>query len=76
MEDTIAIRREVDADNSCLFSSIAYLIDRKNFNDMSTIIYRNMIVEYLINNEFEESLLDIPKPDYIEEIIYNFVNKL
>ena len=69
MEDTIAIRREVDADNSCLFSSIAYLIDRKNFNDMSTIIYRNMIVEYLINNEFEESLLDIPKPDYIEEIM-------
>jgi len=69
MEDTIAIRREVDADNSCLFSSIAYLIDRKNFNDTSPILYRNMIVEYLINNEFDESLLDIPKPDYIEEIM-------
>ena len=28
--DLIPIRRYVDADNSCLFSSIAYLIDPKN----------------------------------------------
>jgi ubiquitin thioesterase OTU1 len=69
MEETVPIRRYVDADNSCLFSSIAYLIDRKNFNETSPILYRNMIVEYLIHNDFDESLLDIQKVDYIEEIM-------
>jgi len=64
----LPIRRYVDADDSCLFSSIAYLYDRKNFNESSSLIYRNMIVEYLCNNEFEESLLDLPKNDYINEI--------
>jgi len=68
MDNGIPIRRYVDADNSCLFSSIAYLIDKKNFNESSSIIYRNMIVEYLCNNEFEESLLDLPKNAYINDI--------
>lgn len=68
MDTLIPIRRYVDADNSCLFTSIAYLSDRKNFNDTSSSIYRNMIVEYLFNNEFDESLLELPKEDYINEI--------
>jgi ubiquitin thioesterase OTU1 len=62
------IRREVDADNSCLFSSIAYLIDRTNYNEFSSIKYREMIVNHLINNEFDSSLLDQPKKDYINYI--------
>ena len=64
----IPIRRYVDADDSCLFSSIAYLFDRKSFNESSSLIYRNMIVEYLCNNEFDDALLDLPKNDYINEI--------
>lgn len=68
MDNGIPIRRYVDADNSCLFSSIAYLIDKKNFNESSSIIYRNMIVEYLCNNDFEESFLDLPKNAYINDI--------
>jgi len=64
----IPIRRYVDADDSCLFSSIAYLFDRKNFNESSSLIYRNMIVEYLCNNIFDDELLDLPKNDYINEI--------
>lgn len=64
----IPIRRYVDADDSCLFSSIAYLFDRKNFNESSSLIYRNMIVEYLCNNEFDDALLDSPKNDYINDI--------
>jgi len=64
----IPIRRYVDADNSCLFSSIAYLLDRKNFNESSSLIYRNMIVEYLCNNVSEDAFLDLPKNDYINEI--------
>ena len=64
----IPIRRFVDADNSCLFSSIAYLYDRMNFNESSSLIYRNMIVEYLCNNKFDEALLDLPKNEYINDI--------
>lgn len=64
----IPIRRYVDADDSCLFSSIAYLFDRKNFNESSSLVYRNMIVEFLCNNEFDDALLDLPKNDYINEI--------
>jgi ubiquitin thioesterase OTU1 len=68
MEIHKPIRRCVDADNSCLFTSIAYLTDKSNFNESSSLYYRNMIVEYLINNEFDESLLDLPKNEYISDI--------
>ena len=68
MDELKPIRRLVDADNSCLFSSIAYLTNRENYNESSSLIYRNMIVEYLHNNEFEDALLDLPKPYYISEI--------
>ena len=56
--DLIPIRRHMNADNSCLFSSIAYLIDHKNFNESSSIKFRMMIPEYLINNELEDVILD------------------
>lgn len=68
METLKPIRRFVDADNSCLFTSIAYLTDKKHFNEISANAYRNMIVEYLLNNEFDESLLDLTKEEYINEI--------
>lgn len=68
MDLGIPIRRYVDANNSCLFSSIAYVYDRENFNETSQHVYRNMIVEHLCNNEFEESLLDLPKNEYINAI--------
>lgn len=66
--DLIPIRRHMNADNSCLFSSIAYLIDHKNFNESSSIKFRMMIPEYLINNELEDVILDCPKNEYIEKI--------
>jgi hypothetical protein len=34
-DDLQPIRREVDADNSCLFSSLAYLLDKANFNELN-----------------------------------------
>lgn len=55
--ENIAIRRPVDRDHSCLFSSVAYLTDRQNFNDKSATNYRGMIVNYLLTNEIEESCL-------------------
>ncbi len=67
-DDLQPIRREVDADNSCLFSSIAYLIDRANFGESSSLKFRNIIVEYLLDNEFDSNLLDQPKEQYIEFI--------
>jgi len=68
MEKMKSIRRQVDADNSCLFTSIAYLTDKKNFNQNSSSQYRLMIVDYLLNNTFDESLLDLPLEEYIHEI--------
>lgn len=67
-DDLHPIRREVDADNSCLFSSIAYLIDRANFGESSSLKFRNIIVEYLLDNEFDSNLLDQPKAEYIDFI--------
>ena len=68
MNELKPIRRFVDADNSCLFSSIAYLIDRGNYNETSSFVYRNMIVDYLFNNDFDESLLGESKEYYINHI--------
>ena len=68
MDTLKPIRRFVDADNSCLFSSIAYLTDKKNFNESSSGKHRMMIVEYLLHNEFEDFLLDSPKEVYINDI--------
>ena len=66
--ENIPIRREVDADNSCLFSSIAYLIDRNNYNEESSLIFRQHIIDYLLDNNFDEKLLDEPKDKYLEFI--------
>lgn len=62
------IRREVDADNSCLFSSIAYLLDRSNFNEDSSLKFRQIIINYLLDDLFDVNLLDKPKDEYIEYI--------
>ena len=53
------IRRNVDHDHSCLFSSVAYLTDRVNFNEESSKKYRKLIVDYILNNEVEDSCLMI-----------------
>ncbi len=68
IDDLHPIRREVDADNSCLFSSIAYLIDRTNFNEESSLRFRQIIIDYLLDDKFDNNLLDQPKDKYIEFI--------
>jgi ubiquitin thioesterase OTU1 len=68
INDLKPIRREVDADNSCLFSSIGYLIDRANFNEETALRFRQAIVDYLLDDKFEANLLDQPKDNYIEFI--------
>ncbi len=67
-DDLHPIRREVDADNSCLFSSVAYLIDRSNFNEESSLKFRQIIIDYLLDDQFDSTLLDQPKDNYIEFI--------
>lgn len=68
IDDLLPIRREVDADNSCLFSSIAYLIDRDNFNEEASLRFRQIIIDYLLDDKFDANLLDQPKDQYIEFI--------
>jgi ubiquitin thioesterase OTU1 len=67
--EIIPIRRYVDSDNSCLFSSIAYLIDSSNFNESSKMIYRLMIADYIQDNNVDENILCMKKQDYREKII-------
>lgn len=62
------VRRFVDSDNSCLFSSIGYLIDNKNFSESTKYQYRQLLVNYLEDNNLEAGMLEIPKEDYIENI--------
>ena len=68
IDDLYPIRREVDADNSCLFSSVAYLIDRSNFNEEAPLRFRQIIIDYLLDDNFDSNLLDQPKDKYIEFI--------
>jgi ubiquitin thioesterase OTU1 len=64
----LPIRRYVDSDNSCLFSSIAYLNDKEHFNENSSMIYRLMIVDHINDNDISEDILGMPKADYIQNI--------
>jgi ubiquitin thioesterase OTU1 len=63
-------RRFVDADNSCLFSSIGYLIDNKNFNETTKLQYRQLLANYLeaSSNIDAVTLGTNSKEEYIESI--------
>lgn len=61
-------RRYVDADNSCLFSSIAYLLDKDNFNISSSLIYRLIIVDHIKENNIDEGMLGMSKEEYLQKI--------
>jgi ubiquitin thioesterase OTU1 len=68
INDLYPIRREVDADNSCLFSAVAYLIDRTNFNEKSSLYFRHIIVNYLLEDKFDNTFLEQSKEQYIDFI--------
>ena len=69
MSEFKPIQRYVNSDNSCLFSSISYLIDKSNFNENSSIIYRFEICDYIKNNDhLKEELLGMSREEYIEKI--------
>lgn len=61
-------RRFVDADNSCLFSSIAYLLD-DNFDENSKLKYRQLLINYLENIEIDIATLGTTKEDYINQML-------
>jgi ubiquitin thioesterase OTU1 len=61
----ISIRRNVDADNSCLFSSLSYLLERNNYDDTSKFRFRSMIINILENTTNSDNILELPKSQYI-----------
>jgi len=63
------LRRFVDSDNSCLFSSVGYLIDHQQFNETTKLQYRQILATYIQDNNFEAGLFEVPKEDYIQNII-------
>lgn len=68
MNELIPLRRYVNPDNSCLFSSIGYLMECNNFNEMTGYKYRMMIAEYLLNTKLDDTILDRPQSEYLELI--------
>lgn len=63
------LRRFVDADNSCLFSSIGYLIDNNNFTETTKLEFRQILANYIQCNNFQEGLFEVPKEDYVVNIL-------
>tara|TARA_B100001248_G_C27375220_1_gene453891 strand:+ start:77 stop:682 length:606 start_codon:yes stop_codon:yes gene_type:complete len=61
-------RRFVDADNSCLFASIGYNLDHRNFSDITGLQYRQLLAQYLENNDVDKNMFEVPKEEYIEMI--------
>lgn len=61
-------RRYVDADNSCLFSSVGYNLDHRNFSDITGLQYRQLLSQYLESSEIDKNMLEVPKEEYIETI--------
>jgi len=62
-------RRYVDADNSCLYSSIGYLIDIKNFNVMTKYQYRELLANFLLKTEIDSAMLGMSKESYSNNIL-------
>ena len=62
------LRRFVDSDNSCLFSSIGYLVDTKNFSETTSMQYRQLLVNYLDETTIPDGILELPKEEYIKSI--------
>jgi ubiquitin thioesterase OTU1 len=62
-------RRFVDADHSCLFSSIGYLLEKNEFDENTKYKYRQLLVQFLENYPNIEDILDCPKNEYIDKII-------
>ena len=63
------LRRFVDADNSCLFSSIGYLLDNDQFTETTKLQYRQILATYIQDNTFDAGLFEIPKEDYVQNIV-------
>lgn len=63
----IPLRRFMDLDNSCLFSSIGYLISDE-FSDITKLQYRQLLVQWLESNTSIDNLLDKSKSEYIKYI--------
>ncbi len=61
-------RRFVDADNSCLFASIGYNLDHRNFSEITGLQYRQLLGQYLESNEVDKNLFEVPKDQYIDLI--------
>ena len=61
-------QRFVDHDNSCLFSSIAYLLE-SNFDNNSKYKYRQLLINYLETKDIDMSILGTTKEDYINQML-------
>jgi len=61
-------QRFVDHDNSCLFSSVGYLLDEK-FDENTKYKYRQLLINYLESKKIDISVLGTTKEDYINQML-------
>ena len=69
--EIMPVRRYVDHDNSCLFSAVAYLMNKDDFNENSSLIYRLMITDYINDNNISADVLGMSKEEYVNKISDN-----
>ena len=62
-------RRFVDADNSCLYSSIGYQLNHKDFNEMTKYEYRQLLANHLEKMELDSVMLGMSKEEYINNVL-------
>jgi ubiquitin thioesterase OTU1 len=67
--ELIPIQRFVNADNSCLFSSISYLINKNDFNENTSLMFRLAAVDYIKNNDkYTSDFLGMDKEEYMKKM--------
>lgn len=61
-----AYRRQISADNSCLFNAISYCVDKSSHNEKSASILRNIIAKEIDSdkNKYNQSFLGMSNIEY------------
>lgn len=70
-KNLIPFVREIDADNSCLFSSIGYLVDREHFNNGTSQKLRQIVHDCIKADpdKYNQAILGVKPEKYLKNII-------
>lgn len=71
VKNLIPFVREIDSDNSCLFNSIGYLVDRENFNHKTSKKLRKIVSDTIKSNKekYCDAFLNNSNEKYAKKIL-------